>query len=187
MRKYIPQSIRKIKESCSLVIFFIFIFIYYFAGAGFAFDHCFEKAGNEFEINPLLLWTIAKVESNFNQYAINKNKNGTYDYGVMQINSSWYKVLGHKNWMNLSDPCYNIMVGAWILRQCMDKYGYSWDAIACYNAGDPRKGKPYTWKIYNTLKEIGYKNPAIPSGKRSSYKNLSKSKKLIQIYEMDQP
>ncbi|MEO0282084.1 MAG: lytic transglycosylase domain-containing protein, partial [candidate division WOR-3 bacterium] len=136
----------------------VFICFMFFSTLAFAQDYCFTQAGEEFNINPLILYAIAKVESNFNHTAINKNKNGTYDYGVMQINSRWYKALGHYNWSNLSDPCYNIRVGAWVLRQCMNKYGHSWDAVACYAAGNPKKGRWYTWRIYNVLKNVDDKS-----------------------------
>jgi len=52
----------------------------------------------------------------------------------MQINSRWQKVLG-KRWQYVSNACYNVMVGAWILRQCIDRFGYTWDAVACYHTG----------------------------------------------------
>ena len=85
-------------------------------------------------INPLLLKAIARIESNFNPTAVHWNVNGSYDYGIMQINSSWKPFLDDR-WQYLSDPGYNILIGAWVLRQCMQKYGYSWDAVACYNTG----------------------------------------------------
>ena len=43
---------------------------------------CFEEAGAAYGISPLLLWSIAKHESNFNPYAVGHNSNGTYDYGL---------------------------------------------------------------------------------------------------------
>ena len=52
---------------------------------------CFEEAGNEYGVSPLLLWSIAKHESGLNPAATCRNANGTYDYGLMQINSSWAK------------------------------------------------------------------------------------------------
>lgn len=36
-----------------------------------------------------MLFCISKLESNFNPYAYNKNKNGTVDYGLFQINQVW--------------------------------------------------------------------------------------------------
>ncbi|MCL2761524.1 MAG: lytic transglycosylase domain-containing protein, partial [Desulfuromonadales bacterium] len=83
--------------------------------------------------------------------AIGRNKNGTYDYGVMQINSSWAKTLGRERWNALSDPCTNIKTGAWILRQCVDKFGYTWKAVGCYNSSTPSKGSVYAHKVYNAL------------------------------------
>ena len=112
---------------------------------------CFEEAGEKYSINPLLLWSIAKVESNFYTHAINRNTNGTFDYGVMQINSSWYKTIGHDRWMELSDPCTNVMTGAWILKQCMDRYGCTWDAVGCYNSGNKVLGRKYAWKVYQAI------------------------------------
>jgi soluble lytic murein transglycosylase-like protein len=117
---------------------------------------CFEEAGETYGISPTLLWSIAKEESSFNPYAINKNTNGSYDYGVMQINSSWYKTLGAETWNSLSDPCTNVQVGAWILAQCIKRHGYSWNAVGCYNSGNPDKGKSYARRIYSQLKRIGY-------------------------------
>jgi len=106
-------------------------------------------------INPDLLWAIAKVESNFNHGAVSYNKNGSYDYGIMQINSSWYRHLGHDRWMALADPCYSIYVGAWILKQCINKHGYTWEAVGCYNASSKHKRNKYAWVVYKTLKEHG--------------------------------
>ncbi|MGD0232133.1 MAG: lytic transglycosylase domain-containing protein, partial [Syntrophorhabdales bacterium] len=89
------------------------------AFAVFASQHvcafCFEEAGAKYGVSPQLLWAIAKAESNFNPAALNYNKNHSFDYGLMQINSSWYRELGHERWMRLDDACYNVQVGAWIL------------------------------------------------------------------------
>jgi len=95
---------------------------------------CFGQAGRLYNISPHLLRAIARVESGLNPSAVNQNGDGSYDYGLMQINSRWQDGL-NGNFKYLSDPCYNVMVGSWILRQCMDRYGYTWDAVACYNTG----------------------------------------------------
>jgi soluble lytic murein transglycosylase-like protein len=118
---------------------------------GSAYPFCFEEAGAMYNISPQLLWSIARVESNFNHRALNWNKNGTYDFGVMQINSAWYKVIGHDLWMSLGDPCTNVKVGAWILSQCISRYGYTWQAVGCYNARNNEKRAKYAWKVYNSL------------------------------------
>ena len=95
---------------------------------------CFRRAGHIYQISPRLLEAIAIVESNMDAQAVNRNPDGSYDYGLMQINSRWQKILGRR-WQYLSNACYNVMVGAWILRHCIDRYGYAWDAVACYHTG----------------------------------------------------
>jgi len=119
-----------------------------------AFCFCFEDAGRYYGVSPHLLWAIAKVESNFNPRAINRNKNGTYDIGLMQINSSWFAYL-KKHGIDPSllwEPCYNVYVGAMVLRHCIDTYGYSWRAVDCYNKGKKAKeNSMYVWKVYESL------------------------------------
>ena len=118
---------------------------------------CFVKAGEEYNISPQLLWAIAKSESNFNPSAINWNQNGSFDYGLMQINSWWYSKLGHERWMRLDDPCYNVKIGAWILDQCISKHGYTWGAVGCYNSKNKYRGAVYANKVYkNLLKAAAY-------------------------------
>lgn len=105
-----------------------------------------------YNISPDLLWGIAKYESNFHPGAINYNENGTYDFGLMQINSSWYRTIGKANWRALADPCYNVKVASWILSRCIGKYGYTWDAVGCYNARSKSKRDRYAHNIYAILK-----------------------------------
>ena len=118
--------------------------------------YCFEEAGAVYGINPTLLWAIAKVESSFNPLAINRNSNGSYDFGLMQINSSWYRTLGDEVWQRLADPCVNVYVGAWVLAQCMQRYGYTWEAVGCYNAVTKSKRDRYIKRVVNVLKNINH-------------------------------
>lgn len=114
---------------------------------------CFESAGRYYGVDPYLLYSIAWVESRLNPRAINVNRNGTVDRGVMQINSSWDSYLRRHGidpgyvW----DACYNIHLGAMVLRHCMDRYGNSWKAVDCYNRGSRAKEhSAYVWKVYRT-------------------------------------
>ena len=115
---------------------------------------CFDEAGAQYGINPIILRAIAKVESNYKTRAINWNRNGTYDFGVMQINSSWASSLGMERWSTLGDSCSNIKTGAMILATCMKKYGYSWEAIGCYNSQTPDKRDKYARTVFNQLQRI---------------------------------
>lgn len=119
---------------------------------------CFEEAGAQYSINPQLLQSIARVESGLNPKAVNINKNGSADFGLMQINAAWLNVLHLTREDLLSDPCYNVMAGARILRACIDRYGYAWEAVGCYNATGRIKRVDYSWKIYRELKKEAAKN-----------------------------
>jgi len=108
---------------------------------------CFEEAGFEYGISPLLLWSIAQHESGMNPVAVCRNANGTYDYGLMQINCSWARVLGAEQWTRLGDPCINVKTGAWVLAGCIRRHGYTWKAVGCYHSNSPGRRERYAGRI----------------------------------------
>lgn len=115
---------------------------------------CFDEAGRLFAISPKLLEAIARHESRLDPTAINRNTNGTYDYGLMQINSSWKDDLGERVWKSISNPCQNVKVGAWILAGCIKEHGYNWTAVGCYNARSDHKRRKYERLIYQMLRSM---------------------------------
>lgn len=114
---------------------------------------CFVSAGQYYGVDPYLLYSIAWVESGLNPRAINRNRNGTVDRGVMQINSSWDSYL-KRHGVDLRlvwDGCYNVHLGAMVLRHCINRYGNTWRAVDCYNKGSrARDNSVYVWKVYKT-------------------------------------
>ena len=122
---------------------------------------CFEEAGAAYGISPWLLWGISKGESSFDPAAVNYNKNGTYDFGLMQINSSWAPTLRRMGipWNALADPCTNVKVGAWVLAQCIRDYGYTWEAVGCYNSRTPSKRDRYAARIARLLNREAARQP----------------------------
>ena len=139
-------------EIVSKYLLILIVIIFYFSSDAFCF--CFDEAACRYNISADILYAIAMVESNFNPGVVNWNKNGSYDYGIMQINSRWYKVLGADVWSQLGDPCYNVNVGAWILAECMKKYGYTWEAVGCYNASSKNKRNGYVYKVWRALTKM---------------------------------
>lgn len=113
---------------------------------------CFKEAGEKYSINPVLLECIAKAESNLDPKATSRNKNGSVDMGLMQVNSFWIEPLGLDSDRLINDSCYNTMAGARILRRCIDRHGYTWEAVGCYNAVSMDKKKSYSWRIFRQLK-----------------------------------
>ena len=95
----------------------------------------FTEAGNRFSIEPQLLKSIAKVESNFNPNAVNLNTNGSMDIGIMQINSIHLPLLSKLGIQqkDLFNPRININFGAYILAKCFDKHGMTLNGLNCYN------------------------------------------------------
>jgi hypothetical protein len=71
----------------------------------------------------------------------------------MQINSAWIGTLNLNKDELISNPCYNVMIGAGILRQCIDRFGYTWEAVGCYNAKSKEKRVGYSWKIFRELRK----------------------------------
>jgi soluble lytic murein transglycosylase-like protein len=114
---------------------------------------CWELAGNMYAVNPDLLYAIAKTESGLNPNAINRNKNKSYDVGIMQINSMWFSKLQKYgiSEQQLFDPCTNIQVGAWILAQNMNRLGNSWNAVGAYNSGKSDRRLGYALKVYKNI------------------------------------
>jgi len=120
-----------------------------------AFFDCFQKAADRYSVPIGLLYAIAKVESDFNPSAINRNTNGSTDYGIMQINSRWFGTL-EKNFgispgYVKGDTCTNINVGAWILATNFWQKGRDWNSVGAYNAGYSSKNeairRAYSYKI----------------------------------------
>ncbi len=115
---------------------------------------CWEEAAARYGVNPYVLYAIAKTESSLNPAAMNRsNKNGSYDIGLMQINSRWLPTLRKYgiDEAQLMDACTNIHVGAWVLAQNMRRMGNSWQAVGAYNARDPGLRMKYAQKVYRNL------------------------------------
>ena len=114
---------------------------------------CWQDIADSYGINAHLLYAIAKTESNLNPAAINRNKNGSYDIGLMQINSSWLPVLKKYGVEEgqLKDACTNLQVGAWILSQNMRRMGPTWEAVGAYNARNPQLRIKYAQRVYRNI------------------------------------
>ncbi|PUA18835.1 transglycosylase SLT domain-containing protein [Glaciimonas sp. PCH181] len=100
--------------------------------------NCWIEAGDRYNIDPVLLQSIAHVESGFNISARNYNNDGSYDVGLMQINKLHFPRLapfGITEKSLLAEPCTSVMVGAWILAEFIQRVGYNWEAVGAYNAG----------------------------------------------------
>jgi len=55
-----------------------------------------KKIVNAFDNDPIFVATILH-ESNFSRHAVNKNRNGTVDRGILQLNNRYFSVNGDIN------------------------------------------------------------------------------------------
>lgn len=131
------------------------------ASTGVSHAFCFAEAGRQYGLAPELLYSIGKHESKLNPAAVNWNTNGSYDFGVMQINSIHEPELKRAGipWNSLADPCTNVKVGAWILSRCFQKYGQTWAGVGCYNSQTPSKRDVYARKVAQVYKLVDKNKP----------------------------
>jgi soluble lytic murein transglycosylase-like protein len=96
-------------------------------------------------------------ESQMRPSAIGKpNRDGSYDIGLMQINSTWLPKLSQ--WgiteASLLDGCVNAYVGTWILAGNIKRLGYTWNAVGAFNALSPSKRAVYVANVYRQYLKI---------------------------------
>lgn len=121
------------------------------------FDACFIAAGHRYGVSPLLLKAIARQESGLNPTASHRNRNGSTDIGLMQINSSWLPTLARHGVQarDLQAPCVNVFVGAWILASNFQAMGRNANALGAYNARDPAKREAYARQVLRHYTALG--------------------------------
>ena len=108
-------------------------------GSNRALAYCWEEVATRYDLEPELLQAIAAVESGYRAQAMNHtNRNGTRDIGLMQINSIHLPRLlkqGITEERLLNEPCLSVEVGASILAEFIQRFGYNWTAVGAYNVG----------------------------------------------------
>lgn len=114
---------------------------------------CFEDAGAYQHVSATVLRAIAWQESHNRASAVHRNANGSFDYGVMQINSVHLTALARYGISKsmLMEACTNIYVAAWHLRQKINKYGNSWTAIGAYHSEARKERDAYAMKIASLI------------------------------------
>ena len=118
---------------------------------------CWRQAAERYHVPIDLLYSIARVESHNEKNPIHWNNDGSYDMGLMQINSSWLPTLkryGITRRTLTEKPCTNLNVGAWILARGIRRYGLNWRGVGSYNASSPRLQAEYARSVADELRRV---------------------------------
>lgn len=117
---------------------------------------CINRAAIFYKVPATIIISVLRQEGGKNGDAI-KNKNGTYDYGVMQINSIWLpkiSVYGYTKEDVQYNACKNISVGTWILSQSIAEGKNVWSGVGNYHSHTPKRNYKYSTVIQTHYQKI---------------------------------
>lgn len=109
---------------------------------------CIAQASVRYEVPELLLHALIRKEG-ARPGAVVRNKNGSVDLGVGQINSSWLPELakfGITATRLAQDTCLNVYVQAYVVRKQFNRKGDWVKTIISYNIG-PNSWTPGRYEI----------------------------------------
>lgn len=144
-----------------------------------------EKYAEEYNVDPLLILSIIKAESNFNKDA--KSSSGAQ--GLMQLMEATATEMEEKidepslEQESLFNPEKNIMIGTKYYSELLNRYeGNILLALTAYNAGI---GNVYNWIQSGIIKEDGSDIENIPYKETNMYvrKILNNYKMYQEIYK----
>jgi soluble lytic murein transglycosylase-like protein len=132
----------------------IFIFLFKIANASIYQD--VNNASRKYSISPKIIWAIMKVESEYKK-TIHVNSDGSFDIGVMQINSLWIKSLANKGFkVDILNNKDNVNIASYILKENINK-GYGlWQAVGLYHSTNKRLQAVYIKRVKRALNEQRY-------------------------------
>lgn len=139
---------------------------------------CINQAAITYHVPAALILSILSVEGGTVGMA-SRNSNGTYDYGPMQINSSWLPKIeryGYTLQKVQYDPCANVMVGAWILSTNIADASNFWQGVGGYHSYTVPLNQAYQNKVWNVYELLSrYLSKPIPIPKQSQPAVLTES------------
>ncbi len=110
---------------------------------------CINNAAITYHVPAKLIISILQIERGQSGKII-KNKNGTYDIGIMSVNSLWLPELKKHGVFEqdiLFNSCNNIMIGTWILSKKIARRDDLLVGIGDYNSHYPPFNQKYSSKV----------------------------------------
>lgn len=149
---------------------------------------CINHAAIAYHVPATLITSILLTEGG-KVGSATPNKNGSYDYGPMQINTIWLNKL-HEFGITQDDiqynPCINVWVGTWILSQRIaDATNLSY-GVGSYNSYSPPQNYRYRTKVSGVYNNLNYLL-SIPNDKFKQGLQAAKQKKQSATNIYSQP
>lgn len=110
---------------------------------------CINQAAILYHVPAKLILSVLAIEGGRVGIA-SANKNGSFDYGPMQINSIWLTKIqqyGYTKQQLQYDPCVNVIVGTWILSQNIANASTVWCGIGGYHSHTATLNYRYQKKV----------------------------------------
>ena len=141
------------------------------------YSECVSKYAQMYNIDENLIYSIIKVESNFEANAVSSQN----AQGLMQLMYTTAEEVARKNNIelteeNILEPDINIKLGTIYLSTLLEKYECIEVALAAYNAGSGNVDK---WIENGIIKEDGSDIENIPFKETNNY-----VRKIIRDYEI---
>lgn len=141
------------------------------------YSECVSKYAQMYNIDENLIYSIIKVESNFEANAVSSQN----AQGLMQLMYATAEEVARKNNIelteeNILEPDINIKLGTIYLSTLLEKYECIEVALAAYNAGSGNVDK---WIENGIIKEDGSDIENIPFKETNNY-----VRKIIRDYEI---
>lgn len=147
------------------------------------YDHLFQKYEEIYGVSKILMKAVAVTENGkFDKSFILQNTNNTTDNGLMQINSMWIKWMPKEKITleKLQDVDFNIKIAFLIMKDLIDRGGYSWETVGRYHSGTPSLKKKWLKRIKRNMKMLAriYPEIEIRSSNINNINNISKTKTI---------
>ena len=114
---------------------------------------CINSAAIAYHVPVEIILSVMKQEGGKNAQAV-RNKNGTIDYGVLQINSVWLPKIAAYGYTKEDiqyNACKNILAGVWILSKSIANGKNVWSGIGNFHSHTPDHNRDYRNDIYKKL------------------------------------
>nr|WP_280971218.1 lytic transglycosylase domain-containing protein [Cupriavidus gilardii]WDE72582.1 hypothetical protein [Cupriavidus gilardii] len=125
-------------------------------------EQCFAATEVEYQVPYCILRGIHQVESSGSKstsMVSRQNRDGSRDYGIMQINDFWIREFQRKFGITAQqitrDRCLAIRGAGYVLRYEINRARDFWTGVARYHNPDPAIGYGYVLRVANAARRFG--------------------------------